>query len=172
MSTGVGSRIVGKTLVRGTRPGREVDEDESGESEEDEHGEGDASESASGASGGRGPVFDKDFGVTLVYGNDLEVGVPVKPVSELLRSFDTPQYRNYVKVPDLPSMAGGDSSSEDSDEGDDASGAAVGTSTSSSLAAGLSAGLGRRATITPLTRDEIWATFVSRPEPAVPTTAE
>ena len=53
---------------------------------------------------------DSHFGVSVLPDSDLAIGVPVKPISELLRSFDLPQYRNYVAPPAaLPSMLDSDS---------------------------------------------------------------
>ncbi len=44
-------------------------------------------------------------GTKVWAGSDLEMGVAVKPVHELLHSFDVPLYRNYVAPPTLlPSM--------------------------------------------------------------------
>ena len=52
-----------------------------------------------------GVASSEHFGVSVLADSDLEFGVPVKPINELLRSFDLPLYRNYVKPPtSLPSM--------------------------------------------------------------------
>lgn len=74
------------------------------------------------------------LGVPLVSSHEHFPTAPaVKPVAELLASFDAPCSRNYVPAPVLPSMA-----QEYDDERDDGS------------------------EVRPMTRDQIWAALSAR----------